>query len=496
MQYLKTFLSIEVNISTHCHFVSLKMTDCFVEDENNFLMKKIIIIGAGISGLACAKRLREFGFQKVVILEARNRIGGRVHGMKLDSTTLQMGAQWIHGQSNNEIYKLAESNNLIDLEEFEYTKSMRNFSNLAEEERKALTNLFVYLDEKIAQIPKVNPPGTSMQKYLKDQFQIYISDIDHSILEYVQSGFNWYCKVLLELDSCSSLSLVSLNLYHNYEECAGNPGVEVKGGLSSILDIFIKAIPTDWLSINKHVIQIDWSSFQNNHQNIQSTKEIRVICEDKSVYSADHVVVTIPLGCLKKNHHSLFVPPLSKSKEDAIQYLGFGTINKIYLQFDKPFWDGPAIFKVLPHQNKSLEGWTQWINRFAYTPGCSDVLCAWLVGEGAIAMQTVAEDEVVKCCMNILENILKKTLPMPSKIFRTSWNSDNFACGTYSFLSIDCEVNGVSQMTLAEPEYDDDKKHPVLMFAGEATNGSHFATIHGAYETGVREAERIFQFYG
>ena len=78
---------------------------------------KIVIVGGGIAGLAAASRLYRSGFVNVTILEASDRLGGRIHSLQVDATNhgyIEMGAEWIHGQIVNVAYKLANDNGLVE----------------------------------------------------------------------------------------------------------------------------------------------------------------------------------------------------------------------------------------------------------------------------------------------------------------------------------------------------------------------------------------------
>ena len=70
---------------------------------------KIIIVGAGLSGLSAAVKLVESGFDNILILEAENRVGGRIHSVELsDQGYVDLGAQWVHGMKNNSVYEFIE----------------------------------------------------------------------------------------------------------------------------------------------------------------------------------------------------------------------------------------------------------------------------------------------------------------------------------------------------------------------------------------------------
>lgn len=84
------------------------------------------------------------------------------------------------------------------------------------------------------------------------------------------------------------------------------------------------------IQINKEVSNIDWSR--------SADESVTVKCSDGSTYNADHVIVSVPLGVLKHNYTTLFTPPLPKIKKNAIQGISFGTVGKIYLEFEMPWW--------------------------------------------------------------------------------------------------------------------------------------------------------------
>lgn len=269
-----------------------------------------------------------------------------------------MGAQWIHGQENNLIYKIAESKRLINAEAFNYMDAVKQMANISKEEREALVKFFDFLDDKVNNISEnFNSGKISLAKYLDDQFHSYIINYDPSCLDLHTKSFEWYCKFLLELNGCHSLLHLSLKLLHNYKECEGDSHVELKNGYSSVLDIFQSFISPDWILINKCVVNIDWSDFKGSGKKYEQSeggsaknyKSIKILCGDGSMFLADHVVITIPLGCLKKDHPTLFSPSLCVSKSRAIQAIGFGTVNKIYLQFEEPFWEEPSTFLVFSH---------------------------------------------------------------------------------------------------------------------------------------------------
>lgn len=95
-------------------------------------------------------------------------------------------------------------------------------------------------------------------------------------------------------------------------------------------------IPKGLIKLNESVEKISWQSNGSNEVTINAYNTVE---QTYKVYRAANVCVTIPLGLLKKNHSTLFNPPLPNNKIQSIERLGFGVLNKIFTVFDKPFKD-------------------------------------------------------------------------------------------------------------------------------------------------------------
>lgn len=85
-----------------------------------------------------------------------------------------------------------------------------------------------------------------------------------------------------------------------------------------------------YIRLNKEVTKINWD-YDNEHP-------IEITCSDGSSYEAEHVIVTVSLGVLKEQYETLFDPPLPQFKRDAIEGLSIGSVGKIFLEFEEPFW--------------------------------------------------------------------------------------------------------------------------------------------------------------
>ncbi|CAK1541058.1 unnamed protein product [Leptosia nina] len=223
---------------------------------------------------------------------------------------------------------------------------------------------------------------------------------------------------------------------------------------------------------------------------------VEVHCATK-VYIASNVIVTTPLGYLKKNHKNFFNPPLPKKKVEAIQNINTGTINKIVIKFNEPWWPKkPSFFKFewtdddvakIPLQ----DSWITQIFGASSPSGCRKSLILWVRGTAAERVEKMAEHILRQTCMKLLKRFFGKisTTQNPWIVQCTTWSSSFNMGGSYSFESYDTAYTR-GRSDLAEPLVDATGELRVL-FAGEATHSTKFSTTHGAIETGLREARRL-----
>ncbi|KAL2848573.1 flavin-containing amine oxidoreductase-domain containing protein [Aspergillus pseudoustus] len=223
-----------------------------------------------------------------------------------------------------------------------------------------------------------------------------------------------------------------------------------------------------------------------------SNKKVVVHCEDGDSIVADKVVYTGSLGTLK-NRNIQFSPPLPDWKQGAIDRLGFGVMNKVILVFEHPFWDAERdMFGLLraPKNGASMiqEDYAANRGRFYLFWNCMKttglpVLIALMAGDAAHQAERTPDAEIITEVMSQLRNVFKHaTVPDPLETIITRWASDKFTRGTYSYVAAE-----------ALPGDYDIMAKPVgnLHFAGEATCGTHPATVHGAYLSGLRAASEI-----
>ena len=204
-------------------------------------------------------------------------------------------------------------------------------------------------------------------------------------------------------------------------------------------------------------------------------------------------------------------------------------INKIFLDFDEPWWENNVrgfqfLWKTDNCENNrskdKLPSWVYDLTGFDVVYGHKAVLLGWIGGKGARIIETISEHQIIQGCANLFRYFLKNdSVPEASKCMVSCWASNQFVRGGYSHISKNCDINGVSPATLSEPIWATSnttglknvihsiffminilekkielctlklQKRPILMLAGEATHDSYYSTTHGAYDTGVKQAQ-------
>ncbi|XP_039065654.1 LOW QUALITY PROTEIN: lysine-specific histone demethylase 1 homolog 3-like [Hibiscus syriacus] len=494
--------------------------------------KNIIVVGAGPAGLTAARHLKRQGFS-VVVLEARDRIGGRVYtdhsslsvpvdlgasiitGVEADVPTnrrpdpsslicAQLGLELTVLNSSCPLYDIvsgekvpadldkaleAEYNSLLDdmvflvgkkgqkamtmsLEDgLEYALKRHRMEEIGAEteEKESHSSVDAFYDSKAS-----NVSGNFFERKCSEQE--LLSPLERRVM-------NWH-YAHLEYGCAASLKEVSLPNWNQDDVYGGFGGAHcmIKGGYSKVVESLGEGL---LVQLNHVVTNISYSpkdpGLDNSHN-----RQVKVSTSNGSEFSGNAVLITVPLGCLKAGAIK-FSPPLPQWKQSSIQWLGFGVLNKVILEFPEVFWDDSVDYFGVTAEETDSRGHCFMFWNVRKTVG-APVLIALVAGKAAIDGQSMHSSDHVNHAVIILRKLFgEASVPDPVASVVTDWGRDPFSFGAYSYVAIG--ASGEDYDVLGRPVEN------CLFFAGEATCKEHPDTVGGAMLSGLREAVRLIDIF-
>ncbi|XP_061903318.1 lysine-specific histone demethylase 2 isoform X1 [Entelurus aequoreus] len=436
--------------------------------------KNVVVIGAGPSGLAAARQLRNFGTQ-VLVLEARERIGGRVWDDTSLGVTVGRGAQIVNGCVNNPVALMCEQMGVRMHKLGERCDLFQEGGRVTDPaiDKRMDFHFNAILDvvsewRKDKSQGQDKPLGEKVQELKKNFLQesgIQFSELEEKVLQFHLSNLEYACG--------SSLNQVSARSWDHNEFFAQFSGDHtlLTHGYAALLHKLAEGLD---IRTKCPVQSIDYSG-----------DVVRVTCSNGSQWTAKKVLVTIPLTLLQRNFIQ-FNPPLPERKMKAIHSLGAGIIEKIALQFPYRFWDNKIqladYFGHIPPTPDKRGMFTVFYDMDPQ--GKQAVLMSVIAGDAVAAVRDLEDKDVVDECMKVLRELFKEQeVPEPLRSWVTHWSKDKWSLMSYSFVKMG--GSGEAYDIIAEDV------QGKLFFAGEATNRHFPQTVTGAYLSGVREASKM-----
>ncbi|XP_049884223.1 spermine oxidase-like [Pectinophora gossypiella] len=458
---------------------------------------EVIIVGLGAAGVAAASTLARAG-RRVLALEAQGRVGGRVHSVPFGEGIVELGAEWVHGEEDNTVYEQAVKHNFPLVPQGVDLITYRSDGSKPDQDVQELINVLVE-QQQCDEMELPDTPGrfgehvaNHVKQYIKEKKPELLDDED--FMEQMMDFIN-----LLVNNHNASNDWNDVNALDKYTPLDGYLYLSWhKYGFKTFFDILLNTHnngpgwPTLDIELNKEVTQIDWPQDYKD--------KVTVTCKDGSVYTAQSTIVTVSVGVLKERHTNLFKPKLPEVKINAIERISIGVMDKILLSFDEVWWPLDSAFvgflwrgedkKKVPKESF----WTTRIFAASRPMGSKNVLTFWTSGEIGKLVEILPEDKVKRECRQLLQKFMGADIqvPEPSGIIRSTWFTNPYTRGSYTFDSVACAPYPNSRTDLAAP-LTDSSGRPRVLFAGEATDETHFSTVHGAAETGYREASKLIR---
>jgi len=451
--------------------------------------RPIIVIGAGVAGLACARRLVAAG-RKVVVLEARDRLGGRLHtdrasfpGMPAD-----LGASWVQGVTGNPVVDLLSS---IDAKLRPLDREDRQvFGPLGTElAASRIGRVASWADDFVSTfIPQRRKVATNDEP-LSATLEAFLQERDMS--GRAAAELRWALTAGIELPFGAGLEALSLQRFDASTAPLGGDALVVEGFDLLPQLLATPPVPEGFTTAPSKLappklappklapldvrLGVAVMAIEHSAQGVKLTTSAGLI-------TAQACVVTVPLGVLKAGAIQ-FTPELPATKQGAIERLGFGVVNKVYLGFERAFWSPGAVSsqfvgQVDPLTDSEPGRFAQTINLHALLG--KPALLMLTAGSFARATEALSDEALTREAMEVLRRILGPAAPAPTKVVRSRWAADPWARGSYSSFA---PGSGPADCTaLAAPI------GKTLLFAGEATHAEQPGTVQGALLSGWRAA--------
>ncbi|MFD4957194.1 flavin monoamine oxidase family protein [Microbacterium sp. NPDC058389] len=419
-----------------------------------------IVVGAGVAGLSAAKLLADAG-RRVVVLEARDRVGGRVVTDRTGGVATDLGASWIHGVTDSPVAAAAKAFGMrtVEFTVGGYQPDSRPIAyygpdgtRLTDAAAQGFIDDIGAVDAALADVVAASGPGDSYRDVTDRALALQGWDAarEQRVREYLEHRSEeqygaWIADLAahgLDDDSIDGDEVVFPDGYD-----------QLPVRLADRLDVRLEHVVT----------RVDWS------------EGMVTITTDRGVFTADTAVVTVPVGVLQSEDFA-FEPALPDPIADALGRLRMNAFEKVFLRFPTKFWDDDVY--AIRQQGPESAWWHSW---YDLTPlhGVPTLL-TFAAGPAAVATRDRPKEDVVDSVLAQLRRLYGDRVEQPTRVDITAWQDDPFSHGSYAYMTVGSTT--ADHDALATPI------GGILHLAGEATWTDDPATVPAAMFSGHRAA--------
>ena len=427
-------------------------------------VERVLVVGAGIAGLTVANAMAHAGVD-CVVLEARGRVGGRLHTADLAGSWVDLGGSWMHHPVGNPVRSFARmvgiecrpGNPLATLSGFDC--STGRWLSPAEVEASLAAELG--FAEALAELRTRLGPAASAAEGIEAYLATAGLDGD------ARRRARQVLRAIVEADAAGAAEQQSLEWLWTQQEYDGDYfGDLPEGGLGAVTDVLAAGLD----------VRLDWPAARVD----LADSGVSVTSASGRTENGSHVVVAVPLGVLKQDRPT-FGPPLPPDRVDSVRRLGFGRYEKVALKFDKAFWReaGWSHLVLFPPETAEPAAWVFDLDAFSGVP----ILVCHVFHSATGHLAGASTDAAARWVMDVLSASMGAPCPEPLAVAVTSWADDPYSAGAYTHVppgSTNADLDLLGTPVAGR-----------LLFAGEHTQSARVGYADGAMTSGIREAKRL-----